>query len=148
MGMMDQGLQNIISAKEISEQREMQEMFGKYNHVFQGIGKIRDQKYKKDIYGQFRMNPEAVPITQSPALYHTFPETTKGWQQGAAEEIFQKVPKNNPVTMCTPLVVQHKAKSAQTPIKELHGTTYDQTQRRPPSSKQIHGTNSNNIDPY
>ena len=31
-------------------------------------------------------------------------------ENGAVEEIFQKVPENDPVTMCTPLVVQTKAK--------------------------------------
>ena len=69
-------------------------------------------------------------------------------EKGAVQEIFQKVPKNDPVTMCTPPVAQTKARFAQTHREELHGTTYDQTQPRSPSSKQIHGANPNNPDLY
>ena len=69
-------------------------------------------------------------------------------EKGVVQERFQKVHENDPVTMCSPLVVQTKAKIFTDTQRRMHGTTYDQTQPRSPSSKQIHGANPNNPDLY
>ena len=44
----------------------MKDIITKYDHAFQGIGKIIDKKNKQAIYGQFHMKPEAVPVSQKP----------------------------------------------------------------------------------
>ena len=48
------------------EQQEMENIIRKYDHVFQGIGKIMDKKNNKEIHGQFHMKPGAIPAAQKP----------------------------------------------------------------------------------
>ena len=43
------------------EQQEMDKIIAKYDHLFQGIGKITDKKNNREIYGQFHMKAEAEP---------------------------------------------------------------------------------------
>ena len=44
----------------------MKNIIDQHNRLFQGIGRIRDNKNNKEIYGQFHMKPEAIPVTHKP----------------------------------------------------------------------------------
>ena len=58
------------------------------------------------------MDPEAVPTAQKPrhVAYHLQQLLKKWLEQGVQEEIFEKVPDGEPITWCSPLVVQSKPK--------------------------------------
>ena len=58
------------------------------------------------------MDPEAVPTAQKPrhVAYHLQQLLKKWLEQGVQEEIFEKVPDGEPITWCSPLVVQPKPK--------------------------------------
>ena len=61
------------------------------------------------------MDPAATPVAQKPrhVPYH-LQEPLKKWiEQGVEEEIFEKVPDGEPITWCSPLVVQPKPKYAE-----------------------------------
>jgi hypothetical protein len=76
------------------EQQEMDKIIAKYDHLFQGIGKITDKKNNREIYGKFHMKPEAISVTQKPrpVPYH-LQKPLKAWlQQGVEEDIFEQVP--------------------------------------------------------
>ena len=79
-----------------------------HQKVFQGIGHIRDKRNDKEFYATFRMKPEVTPIAQKsrPVPYH-LREPLKRWlDQGIKAGIFEPVPEGEPVTWCSPLVVQ------------------------------------------
>ena len=103
------------------EQQEMDKIIAKYDHLFQGIGKITDKKSNREIYGQFHMKPEAIPVTQKPrpVPYHLQKPLKEWLQQGVEEDIFEQVPDDEPVTWCSPLVIQPKPRFAKTPKEEL-----------------------------
>ena len=111
----------IKATMKTAEQQEMDNIITKYNHVFQGIGKITDKKNNKEIYGQFHMKPDAIPVTQRPrpVPYHLKRPLKEWLQQGVEEDIFEQVPEDEPVTWCSPLVIQPKPKFAHTPKEEL-----------------------------
>ena len=85
--------------------QEMKDLITKYNHLFEGIGKIEDK---------FHMRPEAVPIAQKPRQvpYYLQEPLTKWLDLGIKEDIFEKVPDDEPVTRCFPLWVHSKPKFA------------------------------------
>ena len=60
------------------------------------------------------MKPEAVPAAQKPRQVPFFlQEPLKKWlEQGVNEDIFEKVPGDEPVTWCSPIIVQPKPKFA------------------------------------
>ena len=91
---------------------EIKDIADRYSHVFQGIGKIRDNKNGQDFYAKFSMRPEAVPVAQKPRpVAYYLQEPLKKWlEQCLEEEIFEEVPEGEPVTLCSPLVVQPKPK--------------------------------------
>ena len=62
------------------------------------------------------MKPEAVPVTQKlRQVTYFLQEPLKKWlEQGVNEDIFEKVPDDEPVTWCSPIVVQTKPKFAGT----------------------------------
>lgn len=66
MGIKDDEPQNINFTKKDPKQQEMEDIITKYEHLFQGIGRIKDKKNNEEIYGQFHMKPEAIPVTQKP----------------------------------------------------------------------------------
>ena len=111
----------IKAAMKTAEQQEMDNIITKYNHVFQGIGKITDKKNYKEIYGQFHMKPDAIPVTQRPrpVPYHLKRPLKEWLRQGVEGDIFELVPENEPVTWCSPLVIQPKPKFAHTPKEEF-----------------------------
>jgi len=99
----------------------MKEIISKYEHVFHGIGKIHDYVNNKELYGKFHMKPEAVPVAQKPRpIPYYLKEPLQKWiDQGVKEDIFEKVPENEPITWCSPIVVQPKPSFNTTPKEDL-----------------------------
>ena len=121
MRIKDNEPQHIKLTKSEEGLEQMESIIKKYHHVFEWIGEIRDKRNDKEIYGQFHMKPEVTPVTQRPrpVPYH-LQELLKQWiEQGLKEDIFEKVPETEPITWCSPLVVQPKPRFAQTPPQEL-----------------------------
>ena len=114
-------IESVHYSKDDPHQKEMSSIIEKHKHLFQGIGRIRDKKNDKEIYGQFHMKPDTVPVTQKPrpVPYHLQKPLKEWLTQGIQEDIFEKVPENEPITWCSPLVVQPKPKFAHTPKEQL-----------------------------
>ena len=96
---------NANTIKQAEGEQDMKDLITKYSHLFQGIGKIEDKKNGGEILSRFHMKPGAVPVAQKPRL-------EKRLDLGIQEDIFEKVPDDEPVTWCSPLVVQPKPKFA------------------------------------
>ena len=108
------------TVKQEKGEQDLKDLNTKYNHLFQGIGKIEDKTNGSEILGRFHMKPEAVPVAQKPGQVPYFlQEPLKKWlEQGVNEDIFEKVPDDETVTWCSPMVVQPKPK--------FEGTSSDQ----------------------
>ena len=67
------------------------------------------------------MKPEAVPVARKPRQVPYFlQEPLKNWlEQVVNEDVFEKVAENEPVTWCSPIVVQPKPKFAETSSGKL-----------------------------
>ena len=100
---------------------EIKDIADRYSHVFQSIGKIRDNKNGQDFYAKFRMRPEAVPVAQKPIpVAYYLQEPLKKWlEQCLEEEILEEVPEGEPVTWRSPLVVQPKPKFSELDKEDL-----------------------------
>lgn len=83
-----------------------------YDAVFHGIGEIRDPKTGQPIEARLEMDPDAVPVAQKPRnVPYYLQQPLKEWlEEGVREGIFEKVPPNEAITWCSPLVVQPKPK--------------------------------------
>ena len=87
-------------------------ILNEYSDVFQGIGCFGEKSTGKTIEVKLAIEPDTEPVTQKPrpVPYH-LQKPLKDWlDQGVKEEIFQKVPDGEPITWCSPLVVQPKPK--------------------------------------
>ena len=73
--------------------------------MFDGIGKMEDKKRGKEI------------------SYYLQEQLKKWLDQGLAGDTFEKVPDDEPVTWCSPVVVQLKPKFADIPPKNLEPNT-------------------------
>ena len=61
---------------------KIKEITDRYSQIFQGIGKIRDNKKGQDFYAKFSMRPDAVPVAQKPRpVAYYFQEPLKKWLQ-------------------------------------------------------------------
>lgn len=112
----------MIAAKNKQQpQTGIDEIISRHSKVFEGIGKIRDNKRNEELYVNFSMKPEAVPVAQKPrpVAYHLKEPLRKWLEQGIEEDIFERVPLGEPVTWCSPLVVQPKPKFKDTPREKL-----------------------------
>jgi len=109
--------------KTITQSREQQieDILSKYDHVFNGIGKIYDSVNDRELYGKFNMKADAVPIAQKPRpVPYYLQEPLKRWlEEGIEEDIFERVPDGEPVTWCSPLVVQPKPRFTQVEKEDL-----------------------------
>ena len=101
---------HVKAAKQSTKMQEMLHVIEKYDHIFHGIGKIHDKKNDQVIYGKFNMRPDAAPVAQKPRqVPYYLQEPFKQWiDQGVQEDLFEKVPDNEPITWCSPVVVQPK----------------------------------------
>lgn len=75
------------------------EIISNHNERFEGIGKIRDNKRDKELYVQFSMKPDTVPVTQKPrpVAYYLQEPVGKWPDQGLKEDIFEEVPPGEPI---------------------------------------------------
>ena len=98
----------------------IKEITNRYKQVFNGIGKIRDIKNDKNFYTKFTMKPEAVPVAQKPRpIAYYLQKPLKKWLVRCINEgIFEDVPEGEPVTWCSPLVVQLKPRFRNPESKE------------------------------
>lgn len=73
------------------------------------------------MYGKFNMRPEAAPKTQKPRqVAYYLQEPFEQWlEQGVQEDLFEKVPENEPITCCSPVVVQPKPSFINTEKEQL-----------------------------
>ena len=104
--------------------QEMEALVAKYNYLFKSIGKMEDKKREKEILGRFHLKASAIPVAQKPrSVPYYLQEPLKKWlDQGLAGDIFEKVPDDEPVTWCSPVVVQLKPKFAEVPHKNWNQT--------------------------
>lgn len=100
---------------------QVREILAEHKTVSRDIGRIRDVKNNEEMYVKFSMKPEAVPIAQKPRpVAYYLQKPLKAWlEQSIAEGIFEKVPPNEPITWCSPIVVQPKPRFLQVPKQEL-----------------------------
>ena len=106
---------NINAVSECSStKQELVKILDKHAIVFKGIGRIRDNKNDKELFVKFNMKPDAAPVAQKPRpVAHYLQKPLKAWlEQGIAEDIFEEVPQGEPVTWCSPMVVQPKPRFA------------------------------------
>ena len=89
-----------------------QNIVEEYEDRFKGIGQIRDTKRNRDIKVHLEINKDAIPVAQKPRhVPYYLIEPLKNWlEEGIRERIFEKVPKDEAITWCSPLVVQTKPK--------------------------------------
>lgn len=90
----------------------LKEILSESKAVFEGIGEIRDIKNNEEIQVKFSMRDDTAPVAQKPrpVAYH-LQEPLRKWLDEAVEKgIYEWLPENEPVTWCSPLVVQPKPK--------------------------------------
>ena len=58
----------VPDVKTESSNPDIKRITEKFNHVFQGIGKISDRKNDEDFYAKFSMKLEVVPVAYKPRL--------------------------------------------------------------------------------
>ena len=99
----------------------IKEITNRYKQVFNGIGKIRDIKNDKNFYTKFTMKPEAVPVAQKPRpIAYYLQKPLKKWLERCInEDTFEEVQEGEPVTWCSPLVVQPKLRFGSTDKNQL-----------------------------
>ena len=80
--------------------------------IWRDSGRFRNKNTGREIEAKLEMVPEAIPGAQNPrpVAYHLQEPLKKWLEQGVKEEIFEKVPEGEPITWCSPLVVQPKSK--------------------------------------
>ncbi len=111
--------------KTVNEEKPMKtqikEITDKFKDVFEGIGLIHDKKNDREIYGTFCMKEETVPKAQKArhVPYYLQGPLKKWLEEGVKEEIFEEVPQGEPVTWCSPLVVQPKPRFSKTDKDKL-----------------------------
>ena len=82
---------------------------------------MEDKKRGKEILGRFHMKASAIPVAQKPrSVPYYLQEPLKKWlDQELPGDIFEKVPDDEPITWCSPVVVQLKPKFAEVPPEKL-----------------------------
>ena len=101
--------------------QEIDQITSRYKEVFEGIGLIADPRKTENFTVKFSMKPETVPVAQKPRpVPYYLQEPLKKWiDQGLEQDIFEKVKPGEPVTWCSPLVVQPKPKLSKIPKEQL-----------------------------
>jgi len=82
---------------------------------------LSGQEYRQEDRSQARNGSQRRPVAQKPrpVPYH-LQKPLKDWlDQGVKEDIFEKVPDGEPITWCSPLVVQPKPKFTDVKNEEL-----------------------------
>ena len=99
-----------LRIKTVQNENRYQDMTVKYKEVFTGIGEIEDKVHGNDMYAKFSMKDDAVPVAQKarPVAYYLQEPLKKHLDMCITEGIYEKVPTGEPITWCSPLVVQPK----------------------------------------
>ena len=86
------------------KEKKITDIFDEYKNVFQGVGKIKGMK------ASFTMKENAVPIAQKPRnVPYYLQKPLKIWLDKCIDQdLFERVPENEAITWCSPLVVQPK----------------------------------------
>ena len=100
-------IKNVLDKKAMSD---IETILQRHDEVFKGFGEIFDKKNNEEFLVKFSMKPDATPIAQKPRpVPYYLQEPLRKWlDQCIQEEIFEKVEPREPVTWCSPLVVQPK----------------------------------------
>ena len=87
------------------------ELLKPYQHLFQGIG--RATRNGEEIQLHLPMDKDAEPVAQKPrrTAYHLMEPLKKRLQEFVEKDIMEKVPDQEPITWCSPIVVQPKPKN-------------------------------------
>ena len=104
---------NELRIKRISEMNETKstkELIRECDDLFQGMENIKEPKTGQTIEVGFETEAGIRPITQKPKHipYHLDSLFKKWIEQGEADGIFEKVPRNEAIIWCSPLVIQPK----------------------------------------
>ena len=88
----------------------IEKILKQHDEVFQGIGKIFDKKKNEEFLVKFSMKQDATPVAQKPRpVPYYLQEPLRKWlDECVSEVIFERVEPGDPVTWCSPLVVQPK----------------------------------------
>ena len=80
----------------------MKDLITKYNHLFQGIGRIEDKRNGREILSRFHMKPGAVPVAQKPRqVPYYLQEPLKKWLDlGIQEDILMNQLPGAPIWWC------------------------------------------------
>ena len=115
------GKQTASNSSATSTGESIEDILEKHSDVFSGIGRIRDVKNDEELYVSFNMRAEAAPVAQKPRpVPYYLQKPIKQWlDQAVEEDLFEYVPKGQPVTWCSPLVVQPKPRFSTTPRDQL-----------------------------
>ena len=116
-----QGNVNTVTENDSTTDRDIDRILDTHTSVFKGIGKIRDTKKDKELLCELNMKPEAVPVAQNPRqVAYYLQKPLKLWlEQSITEGIFEVVPAGEPITWCSPMVVQPKPRFSKVPKEEL-----------------------------
>ena len=93
----------------------------KFSTVFEGIGRVKDLKNGRELYVKFSMKQNAAPVAQRPRpVPYYLQKPLRLWLDQCVEDgIFESVPPDEPVTWCSPVVVQPKPKFIHVPKDQL-----------------------------
>ena len=108
----------IKAAKEDDRYRQLKEEF---HDVFEGIGLIRDKTNDNPFYATFNMKEETAPVAQKarPVAYYLQEPLKKLLEKGVEDDVFERIPNDEPIEWCSPLVVQIKPKFTKRKKEEL-----------------------------
>ena len=89
---------------------DVERILKQHDKVFQGIGKIFDVRNNEDFLVKFSMKADATPVAQKPRpVPYYLQEPLRKWlDECIKQDIFEKVDSSDPITWCSPLVVQPK----------------------------------------
>ncbi|CAC5366630.1 unnamed protein product [Mytilus coruscus] len=91
---------------------EMTQILNEFDSIFEGIGKIRDNRNDSKLCVKFNMKPGVAPIAQKPRqVPYYLQKPLKQWlEERVKSDIFEEVPSGTPVQWYSPLVVVPKPK--------------------------------------
>ena len=103
---------SICNVRKLQEtQPGIDELLRPYQDLFHGIG--RATRNGEEIHLHLTMNKNAEPVAQKPSriAYHLMEPLQKRLQEFVEKDIVEKVADQEPVTWCSPIVVQPKPKN-------------------------------------
>jgi hypothetical protein len=93
------------------QETQSNELLKPYQDLFHGIGRATCNG--EEIQLHLPMDEEAEPVAQKPRrfAYHLIEPLQKRLQEFVEQDIMEKVPDQEPITWCSPMVVQPKPKN-------------------------------------